>query len=170
MNNRNNVDSDNLVFDESKIVNKNTDYSYALDLDDSEKIMGNNGNQYYFIQNYYEDIDGKTGSDTYNLPGNYKNGISGIVFFGGPGMDSFFAVMINEDDTISYFNYEKVVYDNDYTVQTIPSITNAKKLYNAKTTYLYYTGEENEVSADGETILVQVADGSIIDLYDYLME
>lgn len=49
MNNRNNVDSDNLVFDESKIVNKNTDYSYALDLDDSEKIMGNNGNQYYFI-------------------------------------------------------------------------------------------------------------------------
>jgi hypothetical protein len=126
----------------------------AVDIDDQTQIVG----KVVFTK------DGEV------LAGNYKNGISGIVFFGGPGMDSFFAVMINEDDTISYFNYEKVVDDNDYTVQTIPSITNAKKLYNAKTTYLYYTGEENEVSADGETILVQVADGSIIDLYDYLME
>ncbi len=153
-----------LVFDESKITNKNEKFNYALG-EANTVLLTKKDDGYYLNKVYDQAIDGKTGTAEFKVNGDYTDAILGTVNEGGPGIDSIFAVFLNADGNVYYVNYADFVDNNKTDIKTIASITDAKKLYLANCPNKDQTGE---FSDDRETILVQKADGSIIDLYDIL--
>lgn len=156
-----------LTFDESKIVNKNSEFDYALNEEESNSLLGVGDEGYYIIVNYDVEVDGKTGSENIEVPGTYSSAISGFVDEGGPGIDCLYMVFLSSDGDISYINYDNFVNNNDHSIKNISEITDAKKLYLANCTNKDQSGE---FSDDRDTILVQTSDGSIYDLYDYLSD
>ena len=156
--------NDLLVFDESKIINKNADYSYTLS-EANTVLLTKKDDGYYLNEVYDQDIDGKSGTTEFKVNGDYTEAILGAVDEGGPGIDSLFAVLLNSKGNVYYVNYYDYVNNKKTDIKTITTVNKAKKLYVASCT----NKDQTEGFYDGrDTILVQKVDGSIIDLYDIL--
>ncbi len=156
--------NDLLVFDESKIINKNADYSYTLS-EANTVLLTKKDDGYYLNEVYDQDIDGKSGTTEFKVNGDYTEAILGAVDEGGPGIDSLFAVLLNSKGNVYYVNYYDYVNNKKTDIKTITTVNKAKKLYVASCT----NKDQTEGLYDGrDTILVQKVDGSIIDLYDIL--
>ena len=156
--------NDLLVFDESKIINKNADYSYTLS-EANTVLLTKKDDGYYLNKVYDQTVDGKTDTAEFKVNGDYTDAILGAVDEGGPGIDSLFAVLLNSKGNVYYVNYYDYVNNKKTDIKTITTVNKAKKLYVASCT----NKDQTEGLYDGrDTILVQKVDGSIIDLYDIL--
>lgn len=64
---------------------------------------------YYLNKVYDQAIDGKTGTAEFKVNGDYTDALLGTVDEGGPGIDSFFAVLLNANGNVYYVNYDDFV-------------------------------------------------------------
>ena len=128
-NKENTVEKDiEYVFDENKIYNKDDSYKY--------KVVDKND-----FTGYIKDTDNGiivndiSNNISYEISKKYKTHLETPIFKGGPDMESYKAILLNEDGTIEYLKY--AVFANDlkgnieygFRLYKVNNLKNVEKLY-----------------------------------------
>lgn len=161
-NKENTVEKDiEYVFDENKIYNKDDSYKY--------KVVDKN----YFV-GYIKDTDNgiiindTSNNITYEISKKYKTHLETLIFKGGSGMDSYKAILLNEDGTIEYLKYDVFANDLKGNIKYGFRLYKVNNLKNVEKLYLVELSSDREVSPNGTTVVAQTKDGILYDLYDYV--
>ena len=161
-NKENTVEKDiEYVFDENKIYNKDDSYKY--------KVVDKND-----FTGYIKDTDnGIIVNDTsnnisYEISKKYKTHLETPIFKGGPDMESYKAILLNEDGTIEYLKYAVFANDLKGNIEYGFRLYKVNNLKNVEKLYLVELSSDREVSPNGKTVVAQTKDGMLYDLYDYV--
>lgn len=149
------------VFDENKIYNKDDTYKYKVS--DKNDFTG-------FIKDTDNGIivNDTSNNITYEISKKYKTYLETTIFKGGPGMDNYKAILLNEDGTIEYLKYDEFANDLKGNIKYGFRLYKVNNLKNVEKLYLVELSSDREVSPNGKTVVAQTKDGMLYDLYDYV--
>jgi len=149
------------VFDENKIYNKDDTYKYKVS--DKNDFTG-------FIKDTDNGIivNDTSNNITYEISKKYKTYLETTIFKGGPGMDNYKAILLNEDGTIEYLKYDVFANDLKGNIKYGFRLYKVNNLKNVEKLYLVELSSDRQVSPNGTTVVAQTKDGMLYDLYDYV--
>ena len=161
-NKENTVEKDiEYVFDENKIYNKDDSYKYkVVDIKDFVGYIKSTENGVIVNDTSY--------NITYEIAKKYKTYLETPIFKGGPGMDSYKAIFLNEDGTIEYLKYDIFANDLNGNIKYGFRLYKVNNLKDVVKLYLVELSSDRPVSPHGKTVVAQTKDGMLYDLYDYV--
>ena len=83
-------------------------------------------------------------------------------------MESYKAILLNEDGTIEYLKYDVFADDLKGNIEYGFRLYKVNNLKNVEKLYLVELSSDREVSPNGKTVVAQTKDGMLYDLYDYV--
>lgn len=161
-NEENTVEKDiEYVFDENNIYNKDDSYKYkVVDKNDFTGYVKNTENGVI--------VNDTSNNITYEISKKYKTYLETVIFKGGPGMDNYKAIFLNEDGTIEYLKYDVFANDLKGNIKYGFRLYKVNNLKNVEKLYLVELSSDRPVSPNGKTVVAQTKDGMLYDLYDYV--
>lgn len=149
------------VFDENNIYNKDNSYKYkVVDINDFVGYIKSTENGVIVNDTSY--------NITYEIAKKYKTYLETPIFKGGPGMDSYKAIFLNEDGTIEYLKYDIFANDLNGNIEYGFRLYKVNNLKDVVKLYLVELSSDRPVSPNGKTVVAQTKDGMLYDLYDYV--
>lgn len=149
------------VFDENKIYNKDDTYKYKVsDKNDFTRFIKDTDNGII--------VNDTSNNITYEISKKYKTHLETTIFKGGPGMDDYKAILLNEDGTIEYLKYGVFAEDLKGNTKYGFRLYKVNNLKNVEKLYLVELTSDRIVSPNGQTVVAQTKDGMLYDLYDYV--
>ncbi len=149
-----NKDEIEYKFDADKIINKDTTYVYSLgNQNEKSSIISNDktANGYKFCnEGVCEEITGE-----------FIAIVGAQVFKGGPGITNSFDFLVSKSGDLYYANLD---YTGKVITGSISEIKDVAKLYVIDLT------SDRPASPNGSTVVAQTKDGSLYDLYEYVMK
>lgn len=150
-----------LVFDENSIYNKDSSYRYKeIAKQNNPEYVKANGTKYL--------VNDSLNNISYELTKKYVDYIETTIFKGGPGMDNYKVIFLNEDGSIDYLKYDIFESDNNGNIKYGFRLYRINNLKNVKKLYLVELSSNREVSPNGQTVVAQTTDGTLYDLFDYV--
>ena len=149
------------VFDENNIYNKDDSYEYkVVDKNDFTGYVENTENGVI--------VNDTSNNITYEITKKYKTYLETAIFKGGPDMDNYKAIFLDEDGTIEYLKYDESAVDLNGNVQYGFRLYKINNLKNVEKLYLVELSSDRPSSPNGKTVVAQTKDGMLYDLYDYV--
>lgn len=149
------------VFDENNIYNKDDSYRYTVvDKNDFTGYVKSTENGVI--------VNDTSNNITYEIVKKYKAYIETTIFKGGPDMDNYKAIFLNEDGTIEYLKYDVFADDLKGNIEYGFRLYKVNNLKNVEKLYLVELTSDRPVSPNGQTVVAQTKDGILYDLYDYV--
>ncbi len=150
-----------LVFNENNIYNKDETYKYSvIDQKDDNGFVQKTETGYV--------VNDSTYNITYELTNNYKMYLETLIYKGGPGMEEYKVIFLDEEGNIDYLKYEIFESDNNGNVKYGFRLYRINNLKNVKKLYLVKLSSDRPVSPNGQTVVAQTTDGKLYDLFDYV--
>lgn len=149
------------VFDENNIYNKDDSYNYkVIDKNDFAGYVKSTENGVI--------VNDNSNNISYEITKKYKTYIETTIFKGGPGMDNYKSIFLNEDGTIEYLKYDVFANDLKGNIEYGFRLYKVNNLKNVEKLYLVELSSDRPVSPNGQTVVAQTKDGILYDLYDYV--